>query len=447
MRRNTNKAVLTSAMALAILAGAATTSADDACRWELKIKRKAILSDNFEVELWAHVPDDVHAFAGAHLDLLTSGVDWIDVGDCLLGLGHIGDIVGDDVRDIEMGQIHFPPAMIYADTTNPIRVWCGEFEAQGGFPYRSVLTSTDQFGYYVDESSSDTEDCSPMEALRTVFVGPIVIGDWIAATFDGTIGVPSGDGLILEAEGTAVPEIAAAITDEAASWAPGSTFEHTIDVNDLPGGATVELDWFPWWQTGGLLREGLSATMAKTVIPGGPPTIEVTPDFGDVGVPRVPTRLLLEGRVVGEPILGSGASFSLFNPCFELTWCWVLNQFDQMVLVLKCEDPFDIELGGRRYMVDAIELDPSQAPGAAGGLDRVEVRARGTRSIEITSAGFSGGACRADCDGNGELNIFDFLCFQNLFASGDLAADFDGDGRLTIFDFLEFQNAFAIGCG
>ncbi|MFI4916077.1 MAG: GC-type dockerin domain-anchored protein [Phycisphaerales bacterium JB060] len=54
--------------------------------------------------------------------------------------------------------------------------------------------------------------------------------------------------------------------------------------------------------------------------------------------------------------------------------------------------------------------------------------------------------CRADIDGDGELTVFDFLEFQNLFDTGDLAADFDGDGRLTVFDFLEFQNDFVRGC-
>lgn len=54
--------------------------------------------------------------------------------------------------------------------------------------------------------------------------------------------------------------------------------------------------------------------------------------------------------------------------------------------------------------------------------------------------------CRADLDGDGELTLFDFLAFQNLFGSGDLRADFDGDGALTLFDFLAFQNEFAIGC-
>ena len=56
------------------------------------------------------------------------------------------------------------------------------------------------------------------------------------------------------------------------------------------------------------------------------------------------------------------------------------------------------------------------------------------------------GGCLADIDGDGELTIFDFLGFQNLFAAGDMRADFDGDGQLTLFDFLAFQNLFAAGC-
>jgi hypothetical protein len=55
-------------------------------------------------------------------------------------------------------------------------------------------------------------------------------------------------------------------------------------------------------------------------------------------------------------------------------------------------------------------------------------------------------ACPADLDGDGDLTIFDFLAFQNLFDLMDPAADFDGDGAFTIFDFLAFQNAFDLGC-
>ena len=54
--------------------------------------------------------------------------------------------------------------------------------------------------------------------------------------------------------------------------------------------------------------------------------------------------------------------------------------------------------------------------------------------------------CRADLDEDGELTLFDFLEFQNLFVAGDLRADFDDDGDLTLFDFLAFQNEFDAGC-
>ncbi len=62
-------------------------------------------------------------------------------------------------------------------------------------------------------------------------------------------------------------------------------------------------------------------------------------------------------------------------------------------------------------------------------------------------------ACWADCDhdsGPGILDIFDFLCFGNLFAAGDpYACDCDestGRGVCDIFDFLCFGNAFSQGC-
>ena len=64
-------------------------------------------------------------------------------------------------------------------------------------------------------------------------------------------------------------------------------------------------------------------------------------------------------------------------------------------------------------------------------------------NVRVDSAG---AVCPADIDGDGELTLFDFLEFQNLFAASDLRADFDGDGELTLFDFLAFQNAFAMGC-
>lgn len=67
---------------------------------------------------------------------------------------------------------------------------------------------------------------------------------------------------------------------------------------------------------------------------------------------------------------------------------------------------------------------------------------RYTTSVALAEAA----PCYADFDGDGALTIFDFLQFQNAFATGDPSADCNGDGVLNIFDFLCFQNEFAAGC-
>jgi hypothetical protein len=57
-----------------------------------------------------------------------------------------------------------------------------------------------------------------------------------------------------------------------------------------------------------------------------------------------------------------------------------------------------------------------------------------------------GPACAADCDGDGALSLFDFLCFVNRFNGGEPGADCDASGGLDLFDFLCFTNAYNAGC-
>jgi hypothetical protein len=54
--------------------------------------------------------------------------------------------------------------------------------------------------------------------------------------------------------------------------------------------------------------------------------------------------------------------------------------------------------------------------------------------------------CYADCDANGSLDVFDFLCFQDAFVSTAPYADCDGNSSFDVFDFLCFQDAFVTGC-
>jgi hypothetical protein len=60
--------------------------------------------------------------------------------------------------------------------------------------------------------------------------------------------------------------------------------------------------------------------------------------------------------------------------------------------------------------------------------------------------GSVGSGCYADCDGNNQLTIDDFICFLNAFAGQDPYADCNNDGQLTIDDFICFLNLFAQGC-
>jgi hypothetical protein len=54
--------------------------------------------------------------------------------------------------------------------------------------------------------------------------------------------------------------------------------------------------------------------------------------------------------------------------------------------------------------------------------------------------------CAADFNGDGSLNILDFVAFQNAFVAGDPDADCDGNGALNVLDFVCFQNLFKAGC-
>jgi hypothetical protein len=57
-----------------------------------------------------------------------------------------------------------------------------------------------------------------------------------------------------------------------------------------------------------------------------------------------------------------------------------------------------------------------------------------------------GRGCEADCDGNGVLNILDFVCFQRAWQNQTPIGDCDGNGQYNILDFVCYQGAFVGGC-
>jgi hypothetical protein len=54
--------------------------------------------------------------------------------------------------------------------------------------------------------------------------------------------------------------------------------------------------------------------------------------------------------------------------------------------------------------------------------------------------------CPNDFNGDGALNILDFVAYQNAFVAQDEDADINGDGMLNILDFVAFQGIFQTGC-
>ena len=57
-----------------------------------------------------------------------------------------------------------------------------------------------------------------------------------------------------------------------------------------------------------------------------------------------------------------------------------------------------------------------------------------------------GAECFADCNGDGDLNVLDFVCFQGEWQGQTDAGDCDGNGLYNILDFVCFQGLFVEGC-
>jgi hypothetical protein len=56
------------------------------------------------------------------------------------------------------------------------------------------------------------------------------------------------------------------------------------------------------------------------------------------------------------------------------------------------------------------------------------------------------GGCDADCNGDGSLNILDFVCFQGEWQGQTAQGDCDGNGQYNILDFVCFQAIYQDGC-
>jgi hypothetical protein len=107
---------------------------------------------------------------------------------------------------------------------------------------------------------------------------------------------------------------------------------------------------------------------------------------------------------------------------------------DGRVLVAVGRNPRRVDLGFHPVSSDCL------APGWDSESDGGRLMANALLFVSASDD------CYPDCNDDGVLDFFDFLCFQNAFLAGDPWADCDGDGVLDFFDFLCFQNEFLAGC-
>ncbi|MCA9277927.1 MAG: PQQ-binding-like beta-propeller repeat protein [Phycisphaeraceae bacterium] len=54
--------------------------------------------------------------------------------------------------------------------------------------------------------------------------------------------------------------------------------------------------------------------------------------------------------------------------------------------------------------------------------------------------------CEADWNGDGSLDIFDYVEYGNSYSSNEPRADLDHNGSLNVFDYIAFGNLYAAGC-
>ena len=85
--------------------------------------------------------------------------------------------------------------------------------------------------------------------------------------------------------------------------------------------------------------------------------------------------------------------------------------------------------------------------GGRGFLDDVRPVELDGNQTGVNFALLGEAACRADLDGDGDLDAEDFFGYLDAFASGNTdVCDLDGDGDCDAEDFFAYLDLFAQGC-
>jgi hypothetical protein len=101
-------------------------------------------------------------------------------------------------------------------------------------------------------------------------------------------------------------------------------------------------------------------------------------------------------------------------------------------IVLAAEIVYDVNRDGNFVKVTGSNGDPTSLDQEYNAL--------------LYIGNTTGAPCRPDINGDGQVNVADFLAFLQLYAAGDTRADFNNDSQVNVQDFLAFLAAYAAGC-
>lgn len=131
------------------------------------------------------------------------------------------------------------------------------------------------------------------------------------------------------------------------------------------------------------------------------------------------------GHAVGN--IGTGSSPE------RDAWVWTPERGTEMLTSAFVGDP---DFYGYQRAVEINDLGQIVATGTS--VDPLE----SSVAVILTPVA----ACPADFDGDGVVNVSDFLAFLTSFSAGEVRADFNGDGQINVNDFLAFLTGFGQGC-